>query len=261
MKFWHCIIWVFIGVGWAQADPLRVVTDHCPPFQVVSKDRVVSGFSGELVLHLLERTGIEHTLEVYPWARAYRLALNQKNTMAFSTARCPDRAPLFKWAGPLYDGRSEQYLWSHSDRDDLDISSIKTAQNYSVVVTRSKLNCRYLEKEGFKVFNNLYPVVNDVHALRMLYKRRVDLMVGSKISILDAARHLNLDPSHIKPVFRLPKIGHGVYMAFNRQVDDAVVARFQTELDRFKKEAAYDRLCRKWFPQGALSFCTKNHIK
>lgn len=248
MKFWSGILWVLLGWGqWAQADPLRIVVDHNPPFQVVSGNRLAGGFSTELVQRLLERIQIEHTLEVYPWARAYKMALTQKNTMVLSTARCPDRAPLFKWAGPLYDGRSEQFLWSRSDRDDIDITSIKVAQIYSVVVTRSKLNCRYLEKKGFEIFDNLYPVVNDVNALRMLYKRRVDLMVGGEVSVLDAARHLNLNPSHIRQVFRLPEIGHGFYMAFNRQVDDAVVAIFQTELDLFKGEAGYDRLCQKWF--------------
>lgn len=259
MKFWSCLICILIEIQWgqwAQAGPLKIVADHSPPFQVAVGERLVGGFSTELVKHLLERTHLAYTLEVFPWARAYKLALNQKNTVVISMVRCRDRAPLFKWVGPLYKGIPDQYLWSLSHRENMTVTSLKGAQKYSVAVTRSKLSCLFLRKKGFEVSNTLFPVVNDIQALKMLYRGRVDLMAGSKKSVLDAVESLNKGryplSVQLKQVLLLPKIGHGVYMAFNREVDDSIVAGFQTELDRFKKDEGYERLCRKWFTQREI---------
>ena len=50
---------------------------------------------------LLKREKIEFTLEVFPWARGYKMALNEPNTALYSTTRTPERETLFKWVGPL----------------------------------------------------------------------------------------------------------------------------------------------------------------
>ena len=48
-----------------------------------------------------KRIGSPEPIQVYPWARAYKMALEEENVVLFGMTYTQDRSELFKWVGPL----------------------------------------------------------------------------------------------------------------------------------------------------------------
>eukprot|EP00828_Plagiopyla_frontata_P029713 TRINITY_DN38511_c0_g1_i1.p4 TRINITY_DN38511_c0_g1~~TRINITY_DN38511_c0_g1_i1.p4 ORF type:complete len:132 (-),score=43.09 TRINITY_DN38511_c0_g1_i1:62-457(-) len=80
----------------AQSADLRVVTEDWPPYNY-SEHGKVTGVVTEVVLAALDRSDLDYTVEVLPWARAYKLARTEPNVMIYSILKLDSRAPLFKW--------------------------------------------------------------------------------------------------------------------------------------------------------------------
>ncbi len=50
----------------------------------------------------MDASGIQdYLIELYPWARVYKTALKQENTLILPLARTQNRENLFKWARPV----------------------------------------------------------------------------------------------------------------------------------------------------------------
>lgn len=80
--------------------PLKVVTELSPPNQTRINNEVM-GYSTEIVRLILAAANIDATIEIYPWARAYKMARSKPNTLIYSLAKTADREPLFHWIGTV----------------------------------------------------------------------------------------------------------------------------------------------------------------
>ena len=72
-----------------------IMTEELPPFNYTENGKV-TGFSSEIVLEICERVGHAKTIEVLPWARAYKSISNEDNKVLFSTTRTSKREELFR---------------------------------------------------------------------------------------------------------------------------------------------------------------------
>ena len=96
---------LFTAAVMATANPARsveltVLTENLPPLNFVRDGQLV-GPSVEIVEEIQKRVGITETIYVYPWARAYKRALQEENIVLFSMTHTADRQDKFKWVGPL----------------------------------------------------------------------------------------------------------------------------------------------------------------
>jgi polar amino acid transport system substrate-binding protein len=81
---------------------LTLTTEDYPPFNMQDPaSHAITGISVDKVVELMHRAKESYTLDMYPWSRAYQLALQSKETCVFSTTRTPEREALFSWVGPL----------------------------------------------------------------------------------------------------------------------------------------------------------------
>ena len=79
---------------------VAVVTEDWKPYSF-EEDGAVKGSATGLVRKVLERAGIDYSIKVYPWARAYSMALNDDDTLIFAIVRSGEREPLFNWVGQV----------------------------------------------------------------------------------------------------------------------------------------------------------------
>ena len=88
------------------AQALTLLTEDFPPLSY-SPDggETVVGISVDLLREALARTETPATIALMPWRNAYKRALDDADTCVFSASRTPEREPLFKWIGPLSDGK------------------------------------------------------------------------------------------------------------------------------------------------------------
>ena len=135
----------FCSSAWAQ-EPLRVVTELSPPHQTLVNGEV-SGISTELVRAVLAEAGVSAQIELYPWARAFRIARSRPNILIYNVARNAEREQQFRWIGTV--AAYQLGFVSLSHRSDIKISSVADAKQYTVAVQRDDLSANFLINNGF----------------------------------------------------------------------------------------------------------------
>ena len=78
---------------------LTVLTENLPNLNYLKNSELV-GLSVEIVREIQKRIGSHEQIRVYPWARAYNLALKEENVVLFSITLTKARKDLFKWICP-----------------------------------------------------------------------------------------------------------------------------------------------------------------
>lgn len=89
----------------ANAQAVAFTTEDYAPFNY-REGKVIKGATVEQVEKVMAAIGIDYTIEVMPWARAFSLARTAPMTCVFATAHNSARDPLFKWVEPLLIDRN-----------------------------------------------------------------------------------------------------------------------------------------------------------
>ncbi|BBN81737.1 hypothetical protein PA25_17220 [Pseudoalteromonas sp. A25] len=162
----------------AERTRLHIYTEHFAPYTIVEPDGTLAGSAVTTVKNALELAGFEPIIEIVPWARAYEMTLTQPNTILFSMAKTPERAPLFHW---LFKLTTLNYDFYTLDKPSLQLTSMEQALLYTTVAIRGSYEESKLTNLGFEVGKNLVLVADMASAWQMLDKGRVDTIFASHI--------------------------------------------------------------------------------
>ena len=159
-----------ISAGAQAAQPnISIVTENWPPYNYEENGNL-HGVSYEVVSAVLEELNISPKIDVYPWARAYSIALRDENTLIFSISRKAERETLFKWVGSIL--KTQNYLFALSERSDIATNSLEDLKQYKVGAVREDIRDQYLSKQGF----DTEPVSKHYLNIKKLMNNRIDLM-------------------------------------------------------------------------------------
>lgn len=234
-------ILVFLGTP-ANAQEIRVVTEDFPPFQWVEDGELV-GPSIDVTRALLQATGTKATIEVYPWARAYKIATTEKNVLLLSPGRNAERENLFKWLGVIM--HRNMHLWKLKERQDIVVERLEDAKNYKTAVVRSDVRTQFLLENGFVPHTHLHVVPFNKLVIRLLFKRRADLIMENN-GLPFKVEKLGLNFDELEKVLHVPELSGGVYGAFSLKTPDTVVNRFRDALKQLKDEGEFDKIISKY---------------
>ena len=207
---------------------IKIVTASTPPFSYL-EDGVVKGVSTEMVEKILQEVGAETSVELYPWARAYKLARSQPNTLIYLIERLPDREAMFKWVGAITPIKT--HIYKMKSRTDIQIDKIHDIKPYSIGVRQGGGGHQYLEMRGIL---QLSPVENLEQNIRMLQKNRIDLMVASELAFVDLVRSLGLSLGDFEKAYSVDELSTVGYLAFSLDTSDEIVMQFREALARIK---------------------------
>jgi len=220
----------------AAAQPIKAVTEESSYTYV--RDGKVAGPATEIVEAALKRAGLsDHRIALYPWARAYDMALQEPNTLIYLIARTPAREAQFKWAGEFL--RIEYHLYKLRSRKDVVVRNLGDAKAYTVGVMRDDVRQQYLQSRGF---DKLVVSARNSDSLRMLVDGRVQLLPLPDTDMLRFCREANIDPASLEKVLTLNEMTTGIYMAYSRGTPDETVARTRAAFDQLKSEGTVARL-------------------
>lgn len=220
----------------ARAQPIKAVTEESSYTYV--RNGKVAGPATEIVEATLKRAGFaDHKLALYPWARAYDLALQEPNTLIFLIARTPARETQFKWAGEFM--RIEYHLYKLRSRKDVVVRNLADAKAYAVGVMRDDVRQQYLQSRGF---DKLVVSARNSDSVRMLLDGRVQLLPLPETDMVRFCREANIEPGALEKVLTLNEMTTGIYMAYSRGTPDETVARTRTAFDQLKSEGLVGRL-------------------
>jgi len=241
MRLIPVLLLLCVGVG--NGTEIDIVTEHFPPYQIVENKKIQGGLSIEIVRELLNETGIEAPIVAYPWARAYRIGLNGENVMIFSITRNEERENLFKWVGSIIG--SKDYFWSLKEANEIKIDSLEAAKKYLIGVPRDDNQHQFLKRNDF---TNLYIVPDFDTALKMLYARHIQAVMGPEISIAYRLSKLNLDYSMLKKQYEIGQQWGDLSIAFSKNTPDELVTRFRLALKKIRDNGTYDEILNRWIP-------------
>lgn len=236
-----------------QLPHIKIVTEEFPPYNY-TKDGKLKGFSTDIIREVCREVGIHNPdIKVYPWIRAYKLAMENPNTLIFTISRTSVREPLFKWSGALVPVNS--YLYAKASNHTLTINSLAEAKTKRIGTVRGTGRSQYLRSQGFKQGINLFTVNSYEQNFKKLMKGRIDLWAANELNLYYLlTHHYNTSPSVVRRVFKVDT-GQQMEMAFGKQTDDRVVNIFKNALQTIKNNGTYDRVFQEHFPD----ITRKNH--
>jgi polar amino acid transport system substrate-binding protein len=227
---------LLIAGGAASSETIKAVTEDSS--YTYLRDGKVAGPATEIVETTLKRAGLtDYQVALYPWARAYDMAMREPNTLIFLIARTPAREAQFKWAGEFM--RIEYHLYKLRSRKDVTVRSLDDARRYAVAVMRDDVRQQYLQSRGF---DKLAVSARNGDSLRMLLDGKVQLLPLPENDVARFCKEAHVDPSALEKVFTLSEMTTGIYMAFSLGTADDTVARAHAAFDKLKADGTVARL-------------------
>jgi polar amino acid transport system substrate-binding protein len=203
----------------ARAESVTLTTESYPPFSFM-EGKEIKGAIVDQIKEIMSSTGIEYTMEVMPWARAYKQGLTAPMTCVFATGHEPDRDKLFKWVEPLLMDRG---LLIKRAGSDVSAKTMDEAKKYIVGTWREDYSEKLLQQREFPKID----VASDYNAtLRKLLSGRIDMMPISE-SNFDKLRQ---DGEPVESVMTFAE--HPVGIACQKDVPDALIHKMQDALDK-----------------------------
>lgn len=246
MKIWFFVILIIL-FGWTQwglSQEISVVTEEWGPYNFTENNRI-TGYSTEVVEAVLQKANLTYIIKMYPWARAYKMALEEPNTLIYTMGRNDEREYLFKWVGPI--APRQLSLFKLKTRSDVIIRTLEDAKKYKIGVVLKDSSTQFLESKGFKCPKNLEVVTNYELNQRKLLAERVDLITGNEIALAFQLKQKNISFGNKKLSFeKLEKIllliDENYWMGFSLKTSDKVVEQTQTALDTLRKESKLEEI-------------------
>lgn len=224
----------------AQADEpdtltsLVFITEEYPPYNYVDNQQL-TGISVELLEAIFAETKTplsRHDIHVYPWVRGYELALNQPNTVLFSTTRTAAREDYFHWVGPI--AQDQVALLAHRNAPTT-IDSLADAieRNLTVAVIREDIGAQALLEANYPE-HLIRSAIDNRSALHMLVRGRVDLWAYSADVAQWIAESEGYPENSLLPVHTLSE--SSLYFAINQATDSRLASVMQQALERVNME-------------------------
>lgn len=226
-------------------DDLVFITEEYPPFNF-EQQGTSKGIAVDALVEMLALAGSKTTrtdIKVWPWARGYETALNEKNTVLFSTTRVPARENLFKWVGPIMPARNV-LMAKKSRRIKLNAIDDLNKMNYKVGVVREDIGSQLLLDAGVNK-DKTFQANSGVSVAKMLHAGRVDLWAYGAPVILWNLKELGYATSDYEEVFTL-SASQQYYFALHKSTDDKVVAQLQAALDQLKANGRFNQIVARY---------------
>ncbi|MBU2881815.1 transporter substrate-binding domain-containing protein [Psychrosphaera sp. B3R10] len=218
-----------IGFGKVNAEPLTIVTELSPPYQTLEQNHI-GGYATEQVRAFMLKANLSYEIEMYPWARAFRQALNKPNTLIYAIAKTPERLDKFHWFIKVYEFRP--YLVGHDDKALLQVKSLQQVKEYSIAVQRHDYAHEYLSSIGFEEGKNLILTNSIVDSWHLLKNKKVDFVV----------EEFEYDPISesgeefkYKKYIPLKSLWQSTYLAANKNLDKDVLEKMMSTMKEFEQ--------------------------
>ena len=217
---------------------LTILTENLPPLNYL-EDGVLVGPSVDIVKEIQKRVGSHEQIKVYPWARAYKMALEDENVVLFGMTHTKVREDLFKWVGPLAKKRDILVAKKGSG---IKINSLEDAKKVKRIGTlRDDTRGRLLERHGF---TNLEPVSDEQLNAKKLALGRIDLWTYKIPGLRTVCDLAGVDYTAFEEVFHLREIN--LMIAFSKKTSDSTVQKWRDAFNEMSADGTIMQIRKKW---------------
>jgi polar amino acid transport system substrate-binding protein len=241
------VVFLIFFNGPVLATKLNIVTEHLPPYQIVSEDSI-KGLSTEIVEATLKESQYAYDIKAYPWALSFGRAKHHKNTCIYSITRTSVREPLFKWIGHIVFSTMSMYSLKNNL---IVIANLEEAKKYNIAVTRSDVSHQFLLTKGFEENENLYVIDNDRAILKFLGKssRNIDLVVLTD-DIINKRVNKWDERSKYRRVYQFKELALNFYFACSLNTEQKVIDNLIIAMKVLEKRGVFLEIRNKWKEQS-----------
>jgi polar amino acid transport system substrate-binding protein len=201
----------------------------------------VAGPATEVVEKTLQTAGLtDYQLKLYPWARAYDMALKEPGVLIYLIARTPVREQQFQWAGEIMT--IQYHLYRLRERTDIHVKTLADAKNYTIGVMRDDVRQQYLQTKGFY---RLTVSAQAIDSFNKLIKHQVDLLPLAEADTSGLCLQAHFDCAGLERVLTLDETTVGLYMAYSTSTEASIVQRTRVAFDKLKADGTVRRIMEK----------------
>lgn len=229
-----CVV-ICASIG-AHAQAVRAVTEDAPPYSFMAGGKV-AGAATEVLEKTLHLAGLsDYRVNLYPWARAYDMALKEPNVLIFLIARTPAREKQFQWVGKFMQMR--YHLYKLRERADISAPQLDSARNRVIGVIRDDVRQQYLQRQGF---SRLVVSAQASDNFAKLLSRQVDLVPLTEAETAPLCHGAHFDCAGLEKVLTLDEMTTGLYMAYSKSTPEALVAKTQAAFEQLRANGTVRR--------------------
>ena len=226
----------FIQPG--QSAELTILTENLPPLNYVENGKLV-GPAVDMVKEIQRRVGSGEPIQVYPWARAYQMAMEEENVILFCMARTAMRADRFYWIGPVATKRD---ILAAKRNSGIMINSLEDAKRVAHIGTlRDDAKEAFLKDQGF---TNLVPTHDDQRNAKKLFLGRIDLWATKIPGLKTICNLAGVDYREIEEVYSIRE--STISIAVSKKTSDAVLKRWRTAYNDMLTDGTILQIKKKW---------------
>ncbi len=233
-----------IGIAMpVQAKHFEVVGTEVPPLMYL-KNGTPAGFYVDILnLMIQDMKDVEISISFFPAPRMFRVLSENPDTFSLGVARNDKREFLYKWVGPIYPRIFA--LFRLRDRSDIQVTKLEDIRLYRIGVGRGYAAMNDLLEAGVPC-ENIEEVTIDAQNIRKLFARRIDFVVGNDVMVAYLLKQEGYQWNDVEQTLVLND-EYQFYYAFNKNMDDRIIQKFQDALDRLKQDGRYAAIVRKYF--------------
>jgi len=212
-------------------QPLALVTEQYPPFNMSGTAGRAVGLSTEIILQLMQEAHVDFKIEVEPWKRAILEAEKVPDTCVYSMSRTAEREAKYFWVGPLVSNEWAIFAKVGALTYPSAIGEVKggTIGSYA-----GDAIVDYLQARDYRVD----VAQNDDVNPNKLLSGRIDYWATGRLIGLYRLKQQNID--NIKPIFVFNKTD--MYLACNLRSAPALIARLRGTLAEMRRRGDVERI-------------------
>ena len=238
------LLLIYFIADLAQSQSILVVTESAPPLQIYKNGELTGGMAVELVQAIFKQAKLTANIKVYPWPRAYHMALTQKDTLIFSVAKSSDRVDDFIWIGKLYTLQAN--ITKLKSATNIKIKAPEDLLNYKIGASRGDYGENYLRSIGLSEGKNLYLTIKHHNLWNLLYSNRVDAIFTNQVTAISEIKSAGLDVKKAAIEYEIEGLASDIYLAANKKSDKQMIAHLQAAFQEIKINGVYQKITEKW---------------
>lgn len=224
------------------AERLYIYTENFPPYNMSINGRAfehsadkIDGICTERAKAVLDQSGYDYRMKLRNWNYGYNRALSKASHGIFCTTYTEDRAPLFKWVGPL-----AQNLWTifAPPGSTFTMEKLEDAKGKTIGGYRNDVRSEYLLKRGYK----MSVIDSDDLNPKRLALGQIDLWIAERLGGPYLASQQDIEG--LVPVYSFNDVD--LYLAMSPDTPDEVVENLNKALEAIRKNGTYDAIGTKY---------------
>jgi polar amino acid transport system substrate-binding protein len=216
---------------------------------VVINNNMITGSAIDILNEALKESDVNIHYQEINWSRALHDSENRANIILTGLNRNAFREDKFHWLYkvPVHTNRQRYFLWGLKSKSAE--NNKRGLKNALIAVMRgdhkNKSYKSYVEGLGYQA--NIHLVGRREQVIHLLFKERVDYILGGELNNPWRIKGLGYDPDLIERVVEIPITSQGLYIAIGKQTELKLVNKIRKALTDLEQSGRVSELMSLWY--------------